>query len=185
MPLWGILTDKHGNVKIMQTTAWLIPLIPIAWIVSPNIYWLIFLQIVSGITWAGFNLAAGNFTYDAVTPQRMSICSAYMLVLSGAGAFLGATVGGLLASLPIKFMNIFFFVFVVSGIARLIVISLMLKKIKEVRPVKPLKKAWFVWNFVLFSPRTLNSFMDVITMPVNIISRANKKINQRILKNFK
>ena len=185
MPLWGILTDRYGSVKIMQTTAWFIPFIPIAWIISPNIYWLIFIQVISGITWAGFNLAAGNFTYDAVTPQRMSICSAYMLVLSGMGAFLGAILGGLLASLPITFMNIFFFVFVISGIARLIVISVMLKKIKEVRPVKTLKKIWFAWNFVLFSPRTFFGFVEIITRPVHIIYRAEKKINRKILKNFR
>jgi len=185
MPLWGILTDKYGNVRIMQTTAWLIPFIPIAWIISPNIYWLIFIQIISGITWAGFNLAAGNFTYDAVTPQRMSICSAYMLVLSGIGVFLGATLGGILASIPIKFMNIFFFVFIFSGIARLIVISVMLKKIKEVRPVKPLKKVWFAWNFVMFSPRTFNSVLEIITRPVNIIYKAEKRINKKIQRNFR
>jgi len=185
MPLWGILTDRHGSIKIIQTTAWLIPFIPIMWIISPNIYWLIFLQIISGITWAGFNLAAGNFIYDAVTPQRMSICSAYMLVLSGMGAFLGAILGGLLASLPITFMNIFFFVFAISGIARLIVISVMLKKIKEVRPVKKLKKIWYAWNFVLFSPRTFFGFVEIITRPVHIIYRAERKINQKILKNFR
>jgi MFS family permease len=130
---------------------------------------------VSGVTWAGFNLAAGNFTYDAVTRQRMGICVAYMTILSGIGVFLGAIIGGIIASLPIKFMNIFLFVFLVSGIARLIVILFMMHKIEEVRPVKPLRKAWSAWNFILFNPRTRNEFLEIIRKPINIIIRQRRK----------
>jgi len=139
MPFWGKFIDKYGCVRTLRTTVWVLPVIPLLWIISPNIYWLAFIQIISGIAWAGFNLAAGTFTYHAVTKERMNLCVAYSSAFNGAAVFLGAITGGLIASLHISFMNIFLFVFLISGIARSIVISVLFPLIKEVRPVKAAK----------------------------------------------
>jgi len=136
MPLWGKFLDRYGCVKTMNITRWIIPIVPCLWLISPSVYWLAIVQIISGIGWAGFNLAAGTFTYHAVTKERMSLCVAYSSIFNGFGIFLGATLGGLITSLPIKFMNIYLFVFLVSGIARLIVITTIQPLIKEVEPVK-------------------------------------------------
>jgi len=143
MPLWGRFLDRYGCVKTMKITVWALPFIPILWLVSQSSYWLFFIQILSGVAWAGFNLAAGTFTYEAVTKERMNLCIAYSSIFNGVAIFLGATLGGLIASLNITFMNIFLFVFLVSGIARIIVIGTMFHSIKEVRQVrspKPLLK---------------------------------------------
>lgn len=136
MPLWGRFLDKYGCVKTMRLTVWAVPIVPLLWLVSHNIAWLVFVQIISGIIWAGFNLASGTFTFDAVTKERMNLCIAYSSILNGVAIFLGATLGGILASLPIGFMNVFLFVFLVSGIVRSIVITLLFPLIREVRPVK-------------------------------------------------
>jgi MFS family permease len=139
MPFWGKFIDKYGCVRTMSVTVWVLPLVPIMWLVSPSVYWLAFVQIISGIAWAGFNLASGTFTYQAVTKERMNLCIAYTSMINGIAVFLGAIVGGLIASLNISFMNVLLFVFLVSGIMRLIVIITAFSLIKEVRPVNPAK----------------------------------------------
>jgi MFS family permease len=136
MPLWGRFLDKYGCVTTMRVTVWAIPIIPLLWLVSPSPYWLVLVQIISGVAWAGFNLSSGTFTYQAVTKERMNLCVAYSSIFNGIAIFLGATIGGLLASLNISFMNIFLFVFFVSGIIRMLVIILLFPLIREVRPVK-------------------------------------------------
>lgn len=136
MPLWGKFLDKYGCVKTMKTTALTCCLIPVLWTISPSIYWLIAVQMLSGLTWAGFNLASGTFTYHAVTKERIGICVAYASILNGIGIFLGSLAGGLLASLPIKFINVFFFVFIISTLTRLVVMYSLLPKIQEVKPVE-------------------------------------------------
>jgi len=138
VPLWGKFVDKFGCVTTMKITVWMVPIIPILWIASPSPYWLFVVQIISGITWAGFNLAAGTFHYETITKERMSLCIAYSSILNGVAIFLGAIIGGLIASLNISFMNIYLFIFLISGIARIIVISALFPLIKEVRSVKKL-----------------------------------------------
>ncbi|MDD5189648.1 MAG: MFS transporter, partial [Dehalococcoidales bacterium] len=66
---WGKRTDKAGNIKILRITAFMVPFVPIAWVISTNFGWLIFAQIYSGFAWAGFQLPSSLFIYDA-SPQE-------------------------------------------------------------------------------------------------------------------
>jgi MFS family permease len=144
MPLWGKFSDKYGNLKTMKISGGLVFLVPILWLISPILtgsllfIYLISIEALSGAIWAGFNLASANFIYDAVTRQRMAICSAYMNIINGTGVFIGATLGGIISSLNFKIFGIgpLLFIFLLSGIARLVVYVIMAPAIKEVRPVK-------------------------------------------------
>lgn len=144
MPLWGKFADHYGNVKVTKITAFLIPLIPLLWFISPFIPkasllgYLIFIEVFSGMIWAGFNLASSNFIYDAVTRQRMALCVAYSNILNGIGIFLGATLGGFISSFTFTILGFssILVIFFLSGIARLAVAIFMTPKIKEVRDVK-------------------------------------------------
>lgn len=89
-----------------------------------------------GVAWAGFNLAAGNFIYDSVTPQRRSLCVAYQGVINGIAVFIGATFGGLIATHVNVGINILLFVFFVSAVLRFLFSVFMLPGIKEVRKMK-------------------------------------------------
>jgi MFS family permease len=171
MPLWGRFLDKCGCVKTMRLTVWAIPIIPLLWLVSHNILWLVFIQIISGVIWAGFNLASGTFTFNAVTKERMNLCIAYSSILNGIAIFLGATLGGIIASLPIGFMNVFLFVFLVSGIVRSIVITLLFPLIREVRPVKPEKP---ILKMILKQVHNLDFFEGFS----NLIHPRNNKKNR-------
>lgn len=138
MPLLGKFSDKYGNYKLMKLCSVFVSIFPILWLFSNSPIYLIFVpQLIVGIAWAGFNLAAGNFIYDAVTPQRRGIAVSYYNILIGIGVFVGATLGGLIARYAtINFMNIFLFLFLLSGITRGLVSLIMLPRIKEVRQVE-------------------------------------------------
>ncbi len=133
--LWGKFSDKYGNREVLRLSGLLIPILPILWIFSPNPYYLIFIpQLLSGIAWAGFNLAASNYIYDAVTVQRRAIVVSYYSLLNGIGVFTGAILGGLVAYyVHLSFINIFLFIFIISGILRGLVFILMFPHIQEVR----------------------------------------------------
>ncbi len=142
MPLWGKFADKYGNRELLRIGSMIIPFIPVFWIFNDNpIYLILIPQLISGIGWSAFNLGASNFIYDAVTVERRGIVIAYYSILNGAAVFIGAILGGLTAQyLTLSFLNVFLFIFLVSGIARAIVVSFMLPKIKEVRPnTSPIK----------------------------------------------
>jgi MFS family permease len=172
MPFWGNFADRYGNIKTLQIAAFLIPLNPLLWLISPSVYWLAFVQIFSGFTWAGFNIAASSFSYDAVTKPRMGICVAYMGTMNSMGIFIGAVIGGLLASFQNISMNIYLFVFVISGLARLAFSVTMSGKIHEVRKnVKPMKLHWKIWQPLDHTP--FRRIGEIAELPLHLLDKKN------------
>lgn len=145
-PFWGKFEDKYGNLKVMKITGFFIPLVPLFWFVLPYYFRdnnlalfsvIFFVELMSGIAWSGFNLSMMNFIYDAVTRQRLAICVAYFHILNAIGVFAGAMLGGFLAKMPTVFgFNAFYFIFVLSAIARMAVYLALIPRVNEVRPVK-------------------------------------------------
>jgi MFS family permease len=133
---WGRRADKAWNVRIIRVTSFLLPLVPVFWIFSPNIYFLIFAQVFSGFAWAGFNLTSGNFVYDCTEQDSRTNYIAFFNALTGLGNCLGALAGGYLAGyLPAIFGNQLRTLFVLSGVLRLAVVLMLLRLILEVRHV--------------------------------------------------
>ena len=63
------------------------------------------------------------------------------------GFFIGVIIGGLIATFAsIKFMHIFLFIFLLSGIARLVVSLIFLPKLEEKRLKQPKKLR--VWELI-------------------------------------
>ncbi len=136
MTTWGRHADKVGNRRILRLTSYFIPIIPVLWLFSHNVIYLVAIQIFSGIFWAGFNLSAPNFIYDAVTPEKRIRCIAYYNTINGIAMFLGAISGSVLVNvLPPVLGNRIFAIFLLSGVLRLVALP-VLSFIKEVRQVK-------------------------------------------------
>jgi MFS family permease len=142
---WGKFADKYGNLKTMKITGALTPLMPLLWLSSiiftnPNtvFIYLILVECFSGAIWAGFNIAAGNFIYDAVSRQRVAICATYYNILAGLGVLIGSLFGGILSSKyeTLLGMESLLFIFLLGGTLRFIVYFAMNSKIQEVRKVK-------------------------------------------------
>jgi len=147
MPFWGKLADKYGNINILRITGLLIAFVPINWLFSSNWIFLVIANIFAGFAWAGFNLCTGNFIYDSTTRERRALCVSYYNIYIGIGVFIGATIGGLIATFAsIKFMHIFLFIFLLSGIARLVVSLIFLPKLEEKRLKQPKKLR--VWELI-------------------------------------
>lgn len=187
VPLWGKFADKYGNLKVMQITGAFVPFIPFIWLASTLLIpfgkvivllYILLLEAMSGIAWAGFNLCAGNFIYDAVTRQRMAICVCYFNILNGFGILIGALLGGTISSMNFVFFGLspLYFVFVLSGIARFIVYFTMRNKIREVREVKPISVKKEVKNEIrkifseLYHSISLRKFFESSDSHINLIS---------------
>jgi MFS family permease len=138
LEIWGKFADRYGNYRVLGITSILIPIIPILWILFPSpIYLLLVPSFISGISWAGFNLATSNFIYDNVHKQKRGLAVSYYNMLAGIGVFLGAGLGALLIKfLTISFIEPIFLIFLIGSIARMVVVFWWLPKIKEIRKTK-------------------------------------------------
>lgn len=96
---WGRFSDRFGNRLVMQFSSVLIPLMPLMWLFSANYYYLLAVQVMSGFVWSGFSLSTANYLYD-IRPHKsdFAVYAAMQSSLSASAVFLGAVLGGLIAS---------------------------------------------------------------------------------------
>lgn len=149
IPKWGKMVERFGSLKIFEFSGIFIALSPFLWLASflftgnptTAFIYILIVQMFSGFATSGFSISSINFIYDAVTSQRMGICAAYQNIILGAGIFLGATIGGIIATIPEMQLGFspFVIVFIVSGVARFVSFSTIGKFVKEVRKVDNFK----------------------------------------------
>lgn len=174
---WGRISDVMGHRLVLVTTGALIPVLPALWLVSPNFWYLLGVQVLSGFCWAGFNLSAGNMLYDLVPREKRATYQALQNVLMTAGVF----AGGMLGVLLVRFLppalhagawsyalpTALFWAFLASAVARTGVALVFLPKVKEVR--KPRRRSTpyaLVYRFTRF-----NAFMGLMYEIVTRIRR--------------
>ncbi|PPD58795.1 MFS transporter [Dehalogenimonas etheniformans] len=119
MGYWGRRADKSGHLKVVRLTALMIPLVPVVWLVSHNLIYLIVIQVFSGFVWSGFNLSSTNLLYESAAPERRTRAIAVYNFLSGTAMCVGAAIGGVIATrLPEISGQSFLTLFLLSGILR-------------------------------------------------------------------
>ena len=143
LPTWGRISDAWGNRVIVVVAGAIITTFPLLWLVSTNIWFIIGVQMLSGICWSGFSLATTNFLYAAVPAEKRCQYLAFHNVLGAIGVFTGALVGGTLAmSLPQEFtlgtyqfswLTPLYGLFLISSLARMGVAAFCLPRLHEVR----------------------------------------------------
>lgn len=150
---WGKHADKIGNVKVLKFTALFIATLPLWWIINQSPLYLIIIQIISGFAWSGFNLCATNFIYDAVTPEKRTRCIAYFNVSTGMALCCGALLGGYLVNiLPKPFGFKILSLFFISGVLRLLAVTLFSGKIKEVRAAEEITSKDLFYSVIGLRP---------------------------------
>lgn len=158
---WGRVGDIFGNRLVLTVTGFMIPCLPLLWLVSTEIWYLMLIQGIGGLAWAGFSLSAGNFLYDLVPAAKRATYLALHNVFASAGVFVGAMLGGFLGTaLPdhwtfmgveYSWLSVLYGVFVISALSRLTVALLFLPRIREVRPVRQVS-ARLVFRVARFNP---------------------------------
>lgn len=138
MGIWGRLIDEKGTKYVLYISGMLTPIIPLFWLFSSNFYYLIVIEVFSGLSWSGFNLSSSNFIFDAVKPENRVRCIAYYKFFEGIAIFIGAALGGFLINvIPAWiFISSIPFVFLISGILRLIFSLILLPTLREARLIE-------------------------------------------------
>ena len=141
---WGRRADKAGNIKIVQLTSILLPFVPILWLASTNVYYLMAANLFSGFVWSGYGLTAVNFLYDASRPEIRTKQIAIFNAVDMIACCVGALTGGFIAPhLPVFLGHQLRSLFTLSGVMRALVVIIFLRQIVEVRRV-PEMNTWQV-----------------------------------------
>ncbi len=146
MRIWGPFADRYGNRLVLRITGAVIPVVPLLWLFSSNFTYILIIQVVSGIAWAGWALSSANFIFDAVTPPKRARCAAFLNAFGSLGIFIGALTGAYLSkiapstintgAMQISFLSPLEFLFIVSSVLRFIVSLIFIPTVHEVRDVE-------------------------------------------------
>jgi MFS family permease len=159
---WGRLSDLFGNRLILVTTGLIIPLLPSLWLVSTSYAYLLAVQALSGLAWAGFTLSATNSVYDLTPRNHRATLMAVHNVLGATGVFLGAALGGWLGTVLPREIDLFgvqgswltplYGVFLISTLARLTVAAVFLPRLKEARKVRRMTRTGLIFRVTRVHP---------------------------------
>ena len=159
---WGRLSDLFGNRLILVTTGAIIPFLPALWLVSTEYFYLLGVQMVSGLVWAGFTLSATNSLFDLTPRDKRATLMAAHNVLAAGGVFAGAVIGGVLGSrLPseitlfgttMTWLTPLYGVFALSVLCRLLVVVAFLPRLKELRRVRPMTGHGLIFRVTRLAP---------------------------------
>ena len=92
--MWGRVIDRVGAVRVLRLCSMVIVFIPLPWVLTDDYFLLIGAQILSGLSWGGFNLAAFVYYLDSTRSTDRVRFIAYFNALNSLGVFIGATIGG-------------------------------------------------------------------------------------------
>jgi len=147
---------------VLRLSAIGVAITPMLWLISGSITGVILIQSFSGVVWAGYNLAAANFLFDAVTPQKRARCVAYQAITNCAFIFLGSITGAWLVNnlpdwLPFGMgiwtpRSVYLRIFMLSGFLRLVACWALVPRFKEVRDVSALKHHEMFFHFLSILP---------------------------------
>jgi len=137
IPVWGRAADRFGARRVLTLAGFLMPPVPILWLISNKVAWLFAIQMYSGFIWGGFEIAAISFIFDTTLPQKRATCVAYYNVISGLALISGAMLGGIIVRANSVFPSSkYLLVFFLSGLLRLVASLVFVPRLREVRTVE-------------------------------------------------
>jgi MFS family permease len=159
---WGQFGDRFGNKALLSITGFTVPILPMLYLVSTNVGFLLAVNFLGGVIWAGLALGLQNYVFDSVRPEDRAKAVALYSTVNAIGWSVGALLGSwLVEHLParIEWAGIILqpasnlpFVFFLSGVLRLLVSSSLLGTFHEARQVERVPRQQLLWELPLVKP---------------------------------
>ena len=136
IPVWGHAADRFGARRVLSLAGYLMPLVPVLWLLSGAVLWLIAIQVYSGFVWGGFEIASLSFIFNTTTAQKRATCVAYYNLINGVSLVIGALLGSTIVRLNTVFWSKYLLIFLLSGLLRIAASIVFLPRLREVRDVE-------------------------------------------------
>jgi MFS family permease len=146
----------------LSITGFTVPFLPMLYLVSTNLGFLLAVNFFGGVIWAGLALGLQNYVFDSVRPEDRTKAIALYSTVNAVGWSVGALLGSwLVEHLPsrIEWAGVILqpasnlpFVFFLSGVLRLMVSYSLLGTFHEARNVEQISRQELLWELPLVKP---------------------------------
>lgn len=172
---WGRISDRFGNKRVIAVTGWAVPFLPMLYLLSTNLVFLLAVNFLGGVIWAGMTLGLQNYVFDAVRAEDKAKGVAVTNAINAAGWIVGALIGSWLTAVTPSTVSIAFLplelhpvsnlplVFLISGLLRLAVSATLLGTFREPRAVEPVSPVHLVREFAPTTCSFRSSARDALT----------------------
>ena len=159
---WGQFGDRFGNKALLSVTGFTVPILPMLYLVSTHVGFLLAVNFLGGVIWAGLALGLQNYVFDSVRPEDRAKAIALYSTINAVGWTMGALIGSwLVERLPtgVEWAGVMLqpasnlpFVFFLSGVLRLLVSVGLLGSFHEARQVECVPRQQLFWELPLVKP---------------------------------
>lgn len=167
MTYWGRYSRRFGTRNILIISGLWIATIPVWWFIvgyfyhGINAFYLLMLvEAMTGFAWAGFELTTFNYILETVNPEKRARGFAYFNMVFGIAVLAGGLLGVLLVEVIPGFLSFstLLILFIISAVARLIVILFFAGRIREVKVSRRIDENKLFFELIIAKP--INSALN-------------------------
>jgi len=139
MPLIGRFAKRYGAGNLLWIGG--VGIVPMSaiWTVSPSPYYLIFVQVLSGVMWASYEMATMLLLFETIPANERTSVLTTQNTLNAMMIVVGASTGAVLFKLLGEGLFAYHTLFIISAILRVGTLILLagvhVPKIKQIRPI--------------------------------------------------
>ncbi len=135
---WTTVASRFGAATLLWVGA--IGLVPLSslWIVSPSIWWLVLVQVCSGVAWAAYELGFFLLFFETLPANRRTKMLTYYNFGNTLAMFAGASIGAFLLNYLGCTHKAYFVLFGVSSVGRALALGLLLRTSLKPVPIRAL-----------------------------------------------
>jgi len=102
LPAWGRVVDRYGARQVYALAAVLVAVVPLPWLWSRGLAWVVFAQALSGASWAGYEVSFFSTVLDASTKRTRPLLFGAQNLLNGTAQLLGGLAGAAVLTLTAR-----------------------------------------------------------------------------------
>lgn len=133
LPAWGKLARRRGAGWLLTVGGTAIVPLSALWIVSQNLYWLLFIQVLSGVAWAAYELGFFLMFFEALPAQRRVKMLTYYNLANTSAWCIGASLGASLLYYWGTTVEAYYGLFVLSSVGRSLAVCYLYATRPEVK----------------------------------------------------
>jgi MFS family permease len=149
LPAWGRVVDRHGPRAVYALAAILVGVVPLPWLWANGLAWVVAGQVLSGFSWAGYEVAYLSSLLAASTKRVRPYVFAAQTVCHGVAQLAGGLLGAALLAAVSRDFRI---VFAASMVARLGVAALVPRLVPTEPAAEPVARGALLLRVIGFRP---------------------------------
>lgn len=93
---WGEILDRRGSLFVLKYAFILIPVVSLLWLLNRNFYYLLAVEIFSGIAWGAYAVGSTTIVYEYIEPSLRTRYNSLLIFFTSSAQFFGSLIGGIL-----------------------------------------------------------------------------------------